>query len=109
MTDLSGTFANVESLVGGTGSDAVQFQTGGSVTGTINGAGGANSLDYSALSSAVTVNLATGTASFTGGITGFVNVQGGSGNDILVDDGNDNILSGIGGDDTLTVVVATAR
>src|SRR5262249_61801175 len=37
-------FTNVQNLVGGSGNDAFTFVTGGSLTGTINGGGGTNTL-----------------------------------------------------------------
>ncbi len=60
-------FSAVENLTGGTGADAFKFTT-GSVTGKIDGGTGANTLDYSGDGGvAATVNLATSTATRTGG------------------------------------------
>jgi hypothetical protein len=70
-------FTGVQNLVGGSGSDVFQFQAGGSVAGTIDGAGGANTLDYSGNGGhAATVNLQTGTATFTGGFRNIQNLVG---------------------------------
>ena len=66
-------FAAVENLTGGTANDTFKFAAGGSVTGKINGGGGTNTLDYSGDGGiAATVNLATDTATKTGG---FANIQ----------------------------------
>jgi Ca2+-binding RTX toxin-like protein len=60
----------------------------------------------------VIVDLVAGTATATGGVSGIRNVIGGNGDDILIGDGADNLLSdgngndiviGGGGDDTLQV------
>jgi len=67
----------------------------------IDGGGGTNSLDYSAVTDGVYVNLQTGTASgLKGGIANIQNVTGGAGNDILVGYGA-NVLSGGDGRDIL--------
>ncbi len=67
------TFAAIENLTGGTLTDAFKFAAGGSVTGKINGGGGTNTLDYSGDGGiAATVNLASDTATKTGG---FANIQ----------------------------------
>jgi hypothetical protein len=60
-------FSAFANLQGGTGDDQFLFQPGGSVSGNINGGGGTNTLDYSALAGPVTVNFFTGTASDIGG------------------------------------------
>jgi Ca2+-binding RTX toxin-like protein len=64
--------------------------------------GGADGLSYGAgTNSAVTVNLALGTASGFSSIAGIENVTGGSDADLLVGNGLDNALTGGGGNDTL--------
>ncbi len=61
-----------------------------------------STIDYSDWTSAVTVNLTAGTASgFTGGISGFENAVGGSGNDFLTGNAAANILTGNAGNDIL--------
>src|SRR5262249_28974597 len=62
---------------------------------------GTNTLDYSAYTTGVTVNLLGGTATGTGGISHIQNATGGAGNDVLVGDGNANVLQGQGGRDVL--------
>jgi hypothetical protein len=65
-------FSNVQNLTGGSSNDTFVFGNGQGVTGTIDGGGGTNTLDYSAYTTAVTVNLVTGTATGTGGV---VNIE----------------------------------
>jgi hypothetical protein len=108
------TFSNVQNLVGGTGVDVFAFTPSGSVSGTINGGGAplhdGDWLDYSALSTAVTVNLATGSATgVAGGAPGKVSniqdVHGGNGGGALTGDTQGNIL--IGGKGTYTIAGGT--
>jgi hypothetical protein len=69
LGDASGssTFTRVENLVGGLGNDTFRFLTAGAgVSGTLNGNGGTDWLDYSTYPGAVTVNLETGTATRVG-------------------------------------------
>jgi hypothetical protein len=60
---------------------------------TIKAGGGSNTLDYSAYSTGVYVNLQTGTATDLAGIANIQNVTGGAGNNILVGNGG-NVLTG---------------
>jgi hypothetical protein len=78
------TFSSFENLTGAAGNDTFAFQPGGSVSGNIDGGGGTNTLDYSALTGPVSVNLQTGTASDIGGT--FANISnfiGSAGSDTL--------------------------
>jgi hypothetical protein len=71
-------FANFQNLVGGSTSDRFQFAPNGSLTGTINGGAGANTLDYSGDGGAVVaVNLQTlaATRIRAGTASGFSNIQ----------------------------------
>ncbi|HEV3298186.1 MAG TPA: hypothetical protein VG055_01000, partial [Planctomycetaceae bacterium] len=62
---------------------------------SINGEGGDNTLDYSGYTGDVTVDLPLGYATgLTGGISNIRNVVGSLGNDILVGDGQANVLMG---------------
>jgi len=79
------TFSGIANLTGGALADTFQLHTKGSVTGTIDGGAGSNKVDYSGLTSAVTVNLQTKAATGTGGIT---NIQ------VLVGDGVTSTLVG---------------
>ena len=75
------TFSSFENLTGSGGADTFSFLPGGSISGNLDGGGGTNVLDYSGLSTPVTLNLATDTASGIGGtfsnITSFVPGPGG--------------------------------
>jgi ELWxxDGT repeat protein len=101
--DLNGQvfFTDMSNLVGGTGQDTFQFSADGRVSGTINGGGGSNTLDYAALLDGIYANLLTGNASRTGGIAHIQNVDGSAGDDILVGDAGANVLNGNGGRDLI--------
>jgi hypothetical protein len=95
-------FHMIENLVGGTGNDTFNFASGAVLEagqGTLDGAGGTDEINYSAYATSVTVNLALGTATGTAGISHIENVTGGSGNDDLTGDTQNNILRGSLGDD----------
>ncbi len=77
-------FSSFGNLVGVTGSNQFVFEPGGSVSGNIDGGGSTSTLDYSALTSGATVNLATDTASDIGGkFTSISKFIGSSGNNTL--------------------------
>jgi Ca2+-binding RTX toxin-like protein len=95
-------FAGFENLTGGTGADTFVFADGSSMSGVIDGGGGINSLDYSAYTTDVRVDLGAGTAEGTGGVNNIQNVKGGSGNDILIGNAQTNTLIAGAGDDALT-------
>jgi len=96
---------------GGRGDDTFRLPTALSPAQlTLNGGGGINTLDYSASTANVVVNLFARTATGLAKISRFQNATGGSGNDTLIGDvgkntliGNDgnDILLGLGGDDIL--------
>jgi hypothetical protein len=69
---------------------------------TLVGGTGVNTLDYSAYTTDVTVNLATGVATDLAGISNFRNVIGGSGNDTLTGSALGGVLMGGAGNDVLT-------
>ncbi|MCX7410650.1 MAG: autotransporter-associated beta strand repeat-containing protein, partial [Planctomycetales bacterium] len=85
----------------GTGNDSFVFANGFSA-GDLFGDGGTDTLNYSAYSTSVTVNLLTGAAG-TGAASfaGFENITGGSAADTLTGDGSDNVFTGGGGLDIL--------
>jgi hypothetical protein len=96
-------FTNVQNLTGGTGMDIFKFSAGKGVSGAINGGGGGDWLDYSAYTTAVTVNLAAGTATGAGGgVTNLQNVRGGKATNTLTGNSQGNILIGGPGNNAIT-------
>jgi Ca2+-binding RTX toxin-like protein len=95
------TFSAIPNLTGGGVSDTFQFQSGQGVTGIVSGGSGFATLDYSQYGTGVTVNLLTGTATGTGGVTGIHNVTGSPLNDTITGDNAGDVLSGNGGLDVL--------
>jgi len=75
-------FANFQNLAGGAGDDAFVF-SGGSVAGVVGGAG-IDTLDLSADSAGVTVDLRTGTATCAGSIVSLERVMTGAGDDTII-------------------------
>jgi hypothetical protein len=72
------TFVNMANLVGGSSSDTFKFLAGGSLSGTLNGGGGSNTVDFSGTGGiAVMVNLQTdaATAIHDGGPGGFFSIK----------------------------------
>ncbi|HZU37018.1 MAG TPA: hypothetical protein VFA18_13950, partial [Gemmataceae bacterium] len=100
-------FSGFENLQGGTGLDVFKFTGTGSIAGTINGGSApphqGNWLDYSALGTAVTVNLQTGVATRVGGtVSNIQNVHGSNHGSTLTGNSQGNILIGGTGSDTIT-------
>jgi hypothetical protein len=97
------TFSAMENLVGGVAVDNFRLADGKGVTGSINGGGGGDWVDYSLYTTAVTVNLATGSATnVTGGVSNIQHVRGGNGGNTLTGNSLGNILIGGTGADTIT-------
>jgi hypothetical protein len=93
--DANVQFTRVQNVIGGAGTDTFAFQSGGRLTGKLDGGGGLNTLDYSAYVGDVMVVLPLGLATgFAGGIANIQNVTGSQGNDLLVGDTNPNVLIG---------------
>jgi hypothetical protein len=93
------TFQGFQNLTGGAAVDAFAFQQGGSVSGSVDGGGGENSLDYSQYTGDITVDLALNLASLVnqgmaGSVWHIANVAGSIGNNLLVGDANANVLTG---------------
>jgi hypothetical protein len=89
-------FSRVSNLTAGSGGDTFQFAAGASLTGNITGSG-RDTLDYSALSSSIIVDLQTGSATFVGGtVSGITTVYGSSAGSAA--NGVYNLLLGAGGD-----------
>lgn len=104
----------------GAGDDTLRLRAGSSITGLSDGEGGTDTLDYSGwIGSGVTVSLASGAATGTGGISNFEAVigsaqddlvqgfspaeslSGGAGNDVLNGGAGNDTLLGEAGNDTL--------
>ncbi len=102
-------FIRTPNLFGGSKSDRFVFANGKGVTGSILGDPGnafgaavADTLDYSAFTTGVTVNLKTGKASNVGGaISAIENVTGGLAGDVIVGNNIANIILGGAGRDVL--------
>ncbi len=73
--NLNGSFyySSMQSLIGGSLSDAFHLTPGGSVTGVVNGSLGVNTLDYTNFNKDITVNLQSNTATGIG--VGYVNIS----------------------------------
>ncbi len=98
---------NIENLIGGSGSNTFIFTDGATLSGTIDGGSGvSNTLDYGAYTTGVTVDLATGAAQGTAGISNIQIVNGGQGNDAFTAGAFDAALNGGAGDDTFTFATA---
>lgn len=96
------TFTGIESLVGGAQHDTFVYTPSGFLSGSIDGGGGNDTLDYGLLTTGVTVDLFWGNATGVGsGIRRMENVNGGKGNDNLYGNELANILNGGDGDDRL--------
>jgi hypothetical protein len=92
-------YSHIQNLVGGSAGDVFKFGPGGSLSGSIDGGGGGDWLDYSAWpgTSSVTVNLVTASATgVAGGISNIANVRGGPGNDTLRGNGGNILIGGSG-------------
>ncbi|MEM9264395.1 MAG: CHAT domain-containing protein [Cyanobacteria bacterium P01_F01_bin.13] len=90
------TFSSIENINAGAGNDQVAILPNGSLSGNLAGGAGVDSLDYSAYTTNVAINLAYNTATAIGGFTNFEQITGGSGNSdrISATDGNDDIILG---------------
>ena len=105
-------FSRIPNVKGTTGNDNFVLSNGKGLTGSLNGDGGSDTLNYSAYTTSVRVNLSAGVATgIYGGISGIVNVTGGYGNDILI--GSSTVSSvldgGPGGNDILVGLSQAAR
>ena len=96
------TFTHAESFVGTPYDDALIFGTSGSLTGTLDGADGVDTADYSARTSAVSINMITKAfTSIAGAVTNIENAIGGSGADTIIGNSADNTLTGNAGNDII--------
>ncbi|HEX5216215.1 MAG TPA: OmpA family protein, partial [Vicinamibacterales bacterium] len=76
-------FTGIEDVQGGADEDTFGFDDAADFAGTVDGGGGTDSLDYAGWTSAVTVDLATGTATALLGFSGIEDVKGGEAADTL--------------------------
>jgi hypothetical protein len=96
-------FSQVGNLLAGSGGDTFRFADGASLTGNIVG-GGSDTLDYSAYSTSVIVDLQTGFATgVSGSVSGITTIFGGSGTpaasgvfNLLVGNGGNTLTGGFG-------------
>jgi hypothetical protein len=106
------TFTGVQNLTGGSAADTFVLSDGAGVDGVIDGGGGADTLDYSAYTASVIVNLQTGQATATGGEANIVNVNGAASSgpglyNLLIGNGG-NILTGGAGRRNILVAGTSA-
>ena len=99
-------FSRIANVVGTSGTDNYVLSNGKGLTGTLIGGGGNDTLNYSAYTTSVRVNLTADSATsidggLAGGITGIANVTGGSGNDILIGNTSANVLRDGNGNDII--------
>jgi hypothetical protein len=94
-------FTGIADLTGGSGGDTFQFSSHAAVSGTVDGGGGTNTLDYALYSTGVSVNLALGTATGAASIAHFQDVDGSAFNDHLTGGPVACVLAGDGGTDAL--------
>ncbi|MBW2349253.1 MAG: hypothetical protein JRF59_15685, partial [Deltaproteobacteria bacterium] len=86
----------------GSGQDTFTFDDGATLSGAIDGgAGSSNTLDYSRYTSGVSVDLSTGKAQGTGGVSHIDHLIGGSASDVLTGDDKANVIAGGPGDDII--------
>jgi hypothetical protein len=103
-----GEFDFIQNVTTGSGNDRFVFRDGASLSGTVDGGGGSDTLDYSSGWSGNTlVNLQTGTASGIGHVSNVQNVLGASGGgagfyNILVGNGGNLLQGGFGRRNLLT-------
>jgi hypothetical protein len=106
-------FTGYQNLSGGAGNNTFALGSGASLDGAITGGGGTNTLDYSAFTDSVIVDLQTGQATaVAGGVSGIANVQGANSGgpglyNLLIGNGG-NVLSGGTGRRNILVAGATA-
>jgi hypothetical protein len=98
-------FGNIQNVTAGSGGDTFHFEDGAAIAGNLTGGGG-DTLDYSAYTTSVTVDLQPGIASGTGvggSVSGITTVDGGSGAagtpglyNLLIGNGGDTLQGGTG-------------
>ena len=94
-------FSRIENLEGGAKMDRFVFVDGGSLSQSLAGGSGVDTLDYSGVTYAVRADLPAFSATSVGSVADVENVLGGPRNDVLIGDALDNELIGGPGDDLL--------
>ena len=95
-------FSFVQNIQGNVQADRFVFGPTGSISGAVDGGAGVpNTLDFTAKTAPVSVNLLTGSSNDVGVVSRVQNVYGGSGNDTLIGNAQANILQGNGGNDII--------
>ena len=74
MVNNTLSFAGVQNLIGSSQADTFAMLVGGQMTGTLDGKGGTNTIDYSKATGPVTVNLASNSSTGVG-VAAFANIQ----------------------------------
>ncbi|MGK9167870.1 hypothetical protein KXR53_16305 [Inquilinus limosus] len=105
--DTSNTLAGMagdDTLNGGNGNDLL---IGGAGNDRMDGGAGVDTVNYVDAASRMTIDLAAGTATNSGGtendtLIGIENVTGSRFNDVMIGSAGDNVLNGGAGDDTIT-------
>ncbi|MCE9643115.1 MAG: Ig-like domain repeat protein [Candidatus Andersenbacteria bacterium] len=96
------TFTRAESFVGTQYNDTFTMGASGSLTGTVNGGAGSDTIDYSSRSSALSLNMYTGVlTSISGTVSNIENLTAGSGADTIIGNSSANTLNGNGGNDII--------
>ncbi len=83
------------------GTNTIIVSPGAGLSGLLQGTSNTNTIDFSQWTSPLAVNLASGTATNFGGLSGVRNVLGGQGGNTLTGDAGNNILVGGDGNDTI--------
>ena len=96
------TFTRAESFVGTQYNDTFTMGASGSLTGTVNGGSGSDTIDYSSRTSALSLNMYTGVlTSISGAVSNIENLTAGSGSDTIIGNSSANTLTGNGGNDII--------
>ncbi|WP_395678584.1 beta strand repeat-containing protein, partial [Inquilinus sp.] len=97
------TLIAIENVTTGSGNDSFLANVTNGINNSLNGGSGNDTIDYSAATNALTINLSTGSATGTGigtdTLTSFETVKTGSGNDVLTAaSGGSTLIAGAGTD-----------
>jgi hypothetical protein len=100
------TFTNVENLTGGSGIDVFNFDDQAGISGTLDGGGGSNALNYSDYQTAVSVDLALHAATGTASARNFDDLTGGAAADTLIGLSTDTVwhITDLDGGDIYDVI-----